>query len=135
MHCILLAILNRLSQFVSPQLAQINLSVLTCHFVASEFSTNISHLQATVDLVPQWMSSIFCHLISSKRSFSSLVFLFNFPKSPTPVFSCHLTPSLHQLPQHAFLVSSLILLLFYLCPVTFPQFLNLVSYLSVTSAE
>jgi len=33
------------------------------------------------------------HLISPKRCFSSSVFLLNFPKSRTPVFSCHLTPT------------------------------------------
>jgi len=76
---------------------------------------------------------IFCHLIRPKRSFSSLVFLLNFPKSLIPVFACHLTTSLHQLAQHANLVSSLIL--HSLCPITFLQFLNLISYPSVTYAE
>jgi hypothetical protein len=38
-----------------------------------------------------------------------LVFLLNFLKYPTPVFSRHLVPSLHQLFQHAILVSSLTL--------------------------
>jgi len=75
----------------------------------------------------------YCHLISPKQSFSSLVFLFNFPKSLTPIFSCHITPSLHQLPQRAILVSSLILLSVW--PITFLQLLNLTSYPSVTSAE
>jgi len=76
---------------------------------------------------------IFSHLISPKRSFSSLVFLLNFQNSPTPVFTCHLTPSLHQLPQHAVLLSYLILLSLF--PIAFPQFINLVSYPSVISAE
>jgi len=106
---------------------------LLISFVTSEFSTNISHLQATVDLVSQWMSSNLFSLNSPKRNFSSWVFLLNFPKSPTSVFSRHLTPSLRQLPQLAILVSSLIL--HSLCPITLPQFLNLVSYPSVTSAE
>jgi len=38
-------------------------------FVTSEFSTNISHLQATVDLVSQWMSSNLLTLNQSETEF------------------------------------------------------------------
>jgi len=104
---------------------------LLISFVTSEFSTNISHLQATFDVVSPWNLLSFNQL---KTEFLHIGHLpAHTPKSPTPVFSCHLTPLLHQLHQHAILVPSFNLLS--LCPITFPQLLNRVSYPSVTSTE
>jgi len=84
-----------------------NQLLIFCH---SEFSTNIVHIQATLIFFLSGRLPIFCHLISPKRSFSSLVILINFPESLTPVFSCDLAPSLRQRPQRAIFVPFLILL-------------------------
>jgi len=76
-------------------------------------------------------SNLCCHLISPKRSVSTLVFLLNFSKSPTPLPSL-LMPSnaIITTYHHAILVSSLILRC--LSPTTFLQFLNNFSYPSLT---
>jgi len=86
-------------------------------FVTSEFSAKMSHIEATVDLVSQWMSKT--------------EFLLNGP--PLIPVLCHLTPSLHQLDLHTIWVLSLILRS--RCPITFALFQNLLSFPSVTSAE
>jgi len=45
-------------------------------FVTSEFSTNIVHLQTTIDLVSQWMSSNLLSLNQSKTEFLLFSILF-----------------------------------------------------------
>jgi len=89
-------------------------SVNICMLMTINFSFLLSPLNSPPTFhtsMPQLILSlsgclpIFCHLISPKRSFSSLVFLLNFQNLLTPVFSCRLTPPLHQLHQHAILVS------------------------------
>jgi len=59
-------------------------------FVTSEFSTTISHLQATVDLVSQWMSSNLLSLSQSKVEFLLISLSAQLPKISNP---CLLMPS------------------------------------------
>jgi len=107
LFCTLLLVLSYLTHpSVIYVLMTINFSFLLSPLNSPTFHT----FQPQLFLSLSGCLPIFFHLICPKRSFSSLVFLLNFPKSPTPVFSCHLTPSLHQRSQRAILVSSLILL-------------------------
>jgi len=53
-------------------------------FVASKFSANILHLQATVDLISQWMSSNFLSLNQSKTEFLLIGLPAQLQKIPDP---------------------------------------------------
>jgi len=60
---------------------------LFIYFVTYEFSANISHLQATVDLVSHRMSSNLLVLNQSKPEFLLIGLLAHISKTSSPVFS------------------------------------------------
>ena len=107
---------------------------LFIYFVTSEFSVNILRLHAaTVDLVSQWMSANILSLNQFKTEFLLIGLPAQLPQNSDP---CLLMPSntiITPTPLARYL--GVILILHSLCPIKFPQFLNLVSYPSVTSAE